>query len=709
MLNVVMIEVGNYLGRGRQYVEALQDMVRRNLDSKVRGRIVLLTDSVERYKDLAGVEARLLPPGTPASWWAKMELFNPATFEAGERVLYFDLDTVITGPLDALAAYLGHFGILRDAYRPAGLQSSVMAFETGTKLVQAIWEEYEARAFKGGVTEPNRQWPGGDQQFLEAFWAEYLPLRMQVPPSRVWPPDRLQDQFPGQLRSYKTECAAEVPKGTVVVFFHGDPRPHDCTGWVPEVWKVGAGTAVELVMVSNVPHDQVLRNIVANRFIAGEARELEMSESHELTAVIVGGGPSLKQYLLAISANQRGGAKVLATNATDAYLRAHGITPDAHLVVDAREAMMHTYQPGGKKLYASMVHPGLVRLAAEDPHAQLTLWHPLTDGAAKLIPEGAPCIGGGTTIGVKAMVLAYAMGFRKLLLFGMDSSYEDGAHHAYPQAQNDTDRVLDVITRGKSFKAAPWMVQQAEDFKTTAAQLSAQGCQITVFGEGLIPWIASGMVEAPETPYKQVKGIWWPTSDEETAPAVLGTLPDCRHYAELARGNKVCVQAGGNVGVWAVELAGYFKQVFTFEPDPLNWECLKRNTVKVPTINAYPMALGTLEQMNHRLAIERQVGNCGATRMLQQDGATEVLAIDALNLKACDLIILDVEGFEQFALEGAEMTIHAYSPVIVLELKGLGTQYGHPDESTIAWLAGLGYEVAGRRHRDVIFTKRALQ
>jgi FkbM family methyltransferase len=706
MLNVVTVEVGDYLGHGADYVERLHDMVRRNLANGFKGRFVVLTDSVERYKGMAGVEARALPPDVPRSWWAKMWLFHPDTFEAGERVLYLDLDTCITGPLDAIAEYCGAFGILRDVYRPGGLQSSVMAFETGTKLIGAIWRCF-CSAESPLATEPLAQrFPGGDQQMLEYVWGKWLPAEMQVDPNRVWPPDRLQDHYPGMLQSYKAACTAEVPKGTAIVFFHGNPRPHEVShGWVPEVWKVGGGSSMELVMVPNVAQETILQHIRINTGMVPAEQHFEVeSEDNGRTAVIVGGGPSLAGFIPLIADLQRQGMVILATNATDGYLRGHGITPEAHLVIDAREAMIETYQPGGQKIYASMVHPRLMEKALRDAAATVVMWHPLTDGSPELLPQDTPLIGGGTTIGIKTMVLAYAMGFRQLYLVGFDSCYQDGDHHAYAQSLNDGERVIDVICRGRAFKCAPWMIQQSEDFKQVSALLLNQGCAINVLGDGLIPWIAGGMIEHPPEPYTQHKGLWWPTLDEEARPAVLGTLPDCIAYADLARKHRTVIQAGGNVGAWALELAKRFESVCTFEPDPDNWACLVRNIGKTANINAWPFALGDQEVTGY--GIQRQIGNCGATRVTLEAGDVQVMKIDSLRLTALDLLILDVEGFEQLALMGAERTLATNSPVIVLELKGLGEQYGYTDADTVAWLAARGYEVSGHRHRDVIFTKR---
>jgi len=52
------------------------------------------------------------------------------------------------------------------------------------------------------------------------------------------------------------------------------------------------------------------------------------------------------------------------------------------------------------------------------------------------------------------------------------------------------------------------------------------------------------------------------------------------------------------------------------------------------------------------------------------------MTIDDLGLDACDLIQLDVEGFEAKVLQGASQTITRCRPVIMVEDRGHGTRYG---------------------------------
>lgn len=465
MLNICCVCVGP--AYGNEYVEILYSGVRRNLAGGTRGRFIVFTDDPSRFSDMAGVEIRQVPADLKG-WWAKLYLFSSEAFPKGERVLYFDLDTVITGPLDEIAAYDGPFAILGDAYRgpsfdmPA-LQSAVMAWEAGEWI--GLWDFYKDLNF------PDIR--GGDQAWLEERFKW-----------RGFKPDIWQKLFPGRFRSYKVSCTEYVPKGTAVVFFHGRPRPHEVkTGWVPELWKVSDSA---LFFKPNVKEDELRANIT---YALTKPEWIERRDGLQAQAIIVGGGPSLARELWRLKGYQLSGATVFATNNTYAYLKEAGIPPDAHVMHDARVGNLPFVAPEGPCYYASQCHPSVLDAAGD----RLICWHPYSEIALEVIGEstkGPTMVAGGSTVGLNAIALAYILGYRKFLLFGFDSSYEEGAHHAYTQTLNDGEVVLDVQGDGKPFKAAPWMVQQADQFMDLARNLLAYGCELYVYGDGLLPTMA---------------------------------------------------------------------------------------------------------------------------------------------------------------------------------------------------------------------------
>lgn len=202
--------------------------------------------------------------------------------------------------------------------------------------------------------------------------------------------------------------------------------------------------------------------------------------------------------------------------------------------------------------------------------------------------------------------------------------------------------------------------------------------------------------------YRLERGLMWPIEDRACAAVVFDTVPDMDHALEHCRKFDLAVQAGGNMGVWALALAPKFGRVVTFEPDPRNFRALVHNTASAENILALPCALGADggEWCGLELSA-REANNVGAYQVTK--GATApIVALDSFNLPALDLLYLDIEGFEMPAILGAMETIQKFRPVIAIEDKGLSERYGYLKGSAEQALAPLGYEVVARPHRDVV-------
>ena len=138
------------------------------------------------------------------------------------------------------------------------------------------------------------------------------------------------------------------------------------------------------------------------------------------------------------------------------------------------------------------------------------------------------------------------------------------------------------------------------------------------------------------------------------------------------------VQAGGCAGFWPVSLSCMFERVYTFEPDPTNFECLLHNIQDVPNISAYNMVLSDTQRMvgltRPRLGAESwRVGEekLGAG-LWQVDGPGDIQAVkldDFLTDVPVDALVLDVEEHELNVLRGAEQTIMMYRPLVWMEFK----------------------------------------
>jgi uncharacterized Rossmann fold enzyme len=486
MLHIVCVQSGNYQERGAQYVNILFDSVRRNLADGFEGEFVCFTDNADGLD--IGIVARELPEGL-RGWWGKLYLFKDGLFPKGDNILYFDLDTVITGRLDEIAAYDGNLAILRDWYEPQIINSSVMAWRSGD--YGHIWHNWLAAG------KPD--YLGGDQEWIRRNTID---------------PVILQDVFPGLFVSYKL-THGRIPDKASVCCFHGTPRPHQAKGWVPEVWCLNGLVRAQLDKICNTERAKLLDNV--KQAARRELPWLDLEPAHDGHAVIVGGGPSLEDTLDAIKWRKSIGQDVWALNGSADWLRNRDIVPDYHACVDARPDNSRFFRrPDGETTYlvGSQCDPSLFNLLDGQ---DVILWHPNSDGVAEtLAGETRPVhlIGGGSTVGLCAIVLAYALGYRKIHLYGFDSSYREDTHHAYMQNLNDADFIVDVLAGDRKFRAAPWMVQQAEEFCSLATYLADEGCTITVAGDGLLPHLAHELANRK------------PNAVEIRAHEILSRLPD---------------------------------------------------------------------------------------------------------------------------------------------------------------------------------------
>lgn len=208
-----MLTVASVLRSGGRYgvddVRKLYGMVRRNLSHF--DRFVCLSD-VEF--EIEGVERIPLIDRFPG-YWAKIELFRPSVFYGDARVWFADLDTVIVGNVDELAARTEDFIGLRDFYFPDRLASGLMLWSPTYR--GGIYTDFIVNA-KQIIAQYRR----GDQEFIEPY---------------VSKPAYWQDVLPGAVVSYKVHCKDGVPRGTKVVAFHGVPSPAQVADkWVKEHW-----------------------------------------------------------------------------------------------------------------------------------------------------------------------------------------------------------------------------------------------------------------------------------------------------------------------------------------------------------------------------------------------------------------------------------------------------------------------------------------
>jgi hypothetical protein len=86
-------------------------------------------------------------------------------------------------------------------------------------------------------------------------------------------------------------------------------------------------------------------------------------------------------------------------------------------------------------------------------------------------------------------------------------------------------------------------------------------------------------------------------------------------------------------------------------------------------------------------------------------GVVPTVIIDELNLPSCGLIQLDIEGYEYFALLGAQNTIEKYHPVIIVEwYSPWAARYNVNQEQFDKFFIDMGYRQVMASDTDQVYT-----
>ncbi len=300
-----------------------------------------------------------------------------------------------------------------------------------------------------------------------------------------------------KLTPYEVQCdpanlapdhpADDCTRG-IVLHFRG-PRK----AWMVDYchkW-LGLGKGITITALPNTNEAAMLANVRINA--ARDLPWIGSCEPHDGHAVLVGGGPSLADTLPEIRKRAQGGQTIFGLNGAARWLLWKGVWPDHGVILDPRAANAAFITERCKWLIASQCHPSVVDAARD-----VALWHFPVDGIFDALPvdrrDDAIMIGGGLTVGLTAMGLAFAMGYRKMHLYGYDSSDRDGEGHAYAQAESTAETKRATVWLGpRKFTTNAAMYAQAEAFERWAGLLAENGAIITVHGDGLLPAIAHAM------------------------------------------------------------------------------------------------------------------------------------------------------------------------------------------------------------------------
>ena len=265
---------------------------------------------------------------------------------------------------------------------------------------------------------------------------------------------------------------------------------------------------------------------------------VHLMDKHPRGAVMIcGAGPSIRDDVPRIREMQRQGGLVMTCNKTYEYLLDHGIVADYHVMLDPMPWVAEYVQrphPMTKFLVSHQCDPAVAR-RLRLRGGRVYLWIAACDYYGATCPSEAQMaeyanrdfcmVAGSTTVGLRAVILAYYLGFRAIHLFGMDSSMVRDAPGAEPRLHvmpKDKPKDATEGTVTLNNKAGSWefytnnhMSKQATDFEDLISQIAErikakemEPIGLRVYGEGLLPAFAASVnLHADEAMNRKYQGL----------------------------------------------------------------------------------------------------------------------------------------------------------------------------------------------------------
>lgn len=253
----------------------------------------------------------------------------------------------------------------------------------------------------------------------------------------------------------------------------------------------------------NHPAEKIHQQVRAN--IRRQHPQATIWPANDYKAMLLCGGPSLEQYVSVIKRKRTRGWKLFTVNGTHEWAQDHGMEPSAQIMLDARaHNARFVARPVKKCRYfiEAQCHGSVFdALEGRDVH----IWHSANCGKKERTilnryhRNRVSYVNGGTSVGTRAICLAYMLGVRTLDIYGMDGCLIKGKHHAYEQPENDGQAIHVVRVGRKQFQLHPWMVKQLDEWLQLPALLP-DDFNLRMHGPGVLAYVLEQTAKRGKVP-----------------------------------------------------------------------------------------------------------------------------------------------------------------------------------------------------------------
>jgi uncharacterized Rossmann fold enzyme/2-polyprenyl-3-methyl-5-hydroxy-6-metoxy-1,4-benzoquinol methylase len=194
---------------------------------------------------------------------------------------------------------------------------------------------------------------------------------------------------------------------------------------------------------------------------------------------------------------------IITCSGAHRYLLDRGIVPTWHLEVDPREHkvdLLGTPDRNVTYLIASTCHPDYIEHLKKHK-CSIKLWHVFSneEEAQRILPAGEWALTGGANVGLRAIVMARFLGYKKITVFGMDGNVRGQQSHTteHPKyTKVDYHTVEYPEGSGQMWHTTPSMLECAKQTPYEIDQLV--DVEISFKGHGLVQEMMKTYVRDPK-------------------------------------------------------------------------------------------------------------------------------------------------------------------------------------------------------------------
>lgn len=168
---------------------------------------------------------------------------------------------------------------------------------------------------------------------------------------------------------------------------------------------------------------------------------IQLEKAHDKPLDIIASGPSVSRYLYILrwSNNDK-----VAVNGGANYLADEGVGVKYLALLDPMPFIADIFEPLDDVIYlvATQCHPAVFGKLCEN---NVVTWNAKVGaGEEEVLPPGSLYLGGGSSVGARAINLGYALGYRYFNLYGFDCCVSRGQRRCYSQGVGNQEKLIDV-------------------------------------------------------------------------------------------------------------------------------------------------------------------------------------------------------------------------------------------------------------------------